>query len=404
MTERRAKGIVLGDGPRAQTREDFRMGCCMVVPSKVGDASGFVPPPPPPPVRNLWLSQVVRKGSSTESTEDVKTFKTFDEWKESFEPTKKKKEKEKVEPTEEEAAANKAKAQKMLSTLLDKVGQKIGGKLLIIVLTFVAKLLEGAEKVAREKDDDELAGLLNSLGAMVCTFRFRYKSKHKFRYIRREMIAPELVKRIHAFVEKTDAAAEEAASVISSKLMGLIKGETALTMAFQTVSKMPLVLSLQQKAIESLSEGEGGIKELREEDVEKAMNNILFMVNSKLQAAISGHGQLSDYGSLAIGMVLAGFQQSMRGSGILERVCSEINTVIGNVVRAVEVARKAKAVGDNVRKNVRKNVKEGEALDIAVDAEERYMDLERVIQEKVAVAMGVVKDALLGAEGGEEED
>ena len=376
----------------------------MVVPSKVGDASGFVPPPPPPPVRNLWLSQVVRKGSSTESTEDVKTFKTFEEWKESFEPTKKKKEKEKVEPTEEEAAANKAKAQKMLSTLLDKVGQKIGGKLLIIVLTFVAKLLEGAEKVAREKDDDELAGLLNSLGAMVCTFRFRYKSKHKFRYIRREMIAPELVKRIHAFVEKTDAAAEEAASVISSKLMGLIKGETALTMAFQTVSKMPLVLSLQQKAIESLSEGEGGIKELREEDVEKAMNNILFMVNSKLQAAISGHGQLSDYGSLAIGMVLAGFQQSMRGSGILEKVCSEINTVIGNVVRAVEVARKAKAVGDNVRKNVRKNVKEGEALDIAVDAEERYMDLERVIQEKVAVAMGVVKDALLGAEGGEEED
>ena len=53
---------------------------------------------------------------------------------------------------------------------------------------------------------------------------------------------------------------------------------------------------------------------------------------------------------------------------------------------------------------MRKNVKEGEALDIAVDAEERYMDLERVIQEKVAVAMGVVKDALLGAEGGEEED
>ena len=50
----------------------------------------------------------------------------------------------------------------------------------MLVLTFVAKLLEGAEKIADEKhNDSELAGLANALGALVCTFRFKHKGKHK---------------------------------------------------------------------------------------------------------------------------------------------------------------------------------------------------------------------------------
>ena len=377
------------------------MGCgnsCLQVHTQIQDIG---PPPPPPSLKKRWRKQITQSGGEFEGS--ITTFKTFEEWKECFEPSKKKESVEKVENSEEELARErqeaenrKAKARKLLSTLLDKVSKKITDKILVLVLTFVAKLLEGAEKIADEKhNDSELAGLANALGALVYTFRFKHKGKHKFDYIRKHFVAPQLMKRIQAIVDKTDAKAEEVSQIVGDKLAGLLRGEDAIARAVATVSKMPLVAALEHKVKTSLPED----KTVSEEEIDSKMNSVLFMVSAKLNAATAGHGQISDYASLVIGLLLAGIQQTMRGSGILEKLCSEVNKALKAAMIAAEVATTAKAVAGNVKSNVRG----GDPSALCKDSELRYKELRALIQAKVDEAMNVVKMALLNAEGDEEE-
>ena len=287
------------------------MGCCLLVPAKVADG-GILSAGPPPPVKARWRKQITAlKGEGEEGeVSHVAKFKTHEEWKACFEPKKEKKKKEEErEKSEEERTRdkeNREKAQKALNHLLDKVGHKITDKIVYLVLTFVAKLMEGAEKIALEKGDEEIAGLANALGALVCTFIFKHKGKHKFKFIRREMVAPELYKRINVLFDRIDAGkAEDAADKLALKVSALLKGEDAIARAVAAVSEMPLVVKLQQKMLESKGKSREEV-EVSEEDIDKEMNNVLIMVGARLQAATSGQGTLSDYATCIIGVLLGG--------------------------------------------------------------------------------------------------
>ncbi|QDZ20976.1 hypothetical protein HOP50_04g35010 [Chloropicon primus] len=385
------------------------MGCCMMVPTRVADGNGFdfSPPPPPPPIKKHWITQVTQGGQE-------ETFKTFEEWQECFEPKKgtrpkanetKKSEDELREEAElreeskdeEKAERKKQNAQKILTSLLDKVSKKITTKAMVLVLSFVAKMLEMAQKLAREKGNSDLAGFLNCLCAMVCTFRFSHRAKHKFAYIRKELVAPELVKRLKAVIEKADVRPEEFAATVAGEILDLLQNEECVTRALRTVSTMPLVSSLHGKVLGD------EMNQLSEEDVDKAMSNLLVQVSAKVQAASAGKlpPGMSGYAGMAIGMLLAGMQQSMRGQVIVEKIIIEINKFVKIVHVSVVSAKQNKDSAEQLKSQL---LKEGEAEQICRDAEQSLKELQVLIQSKVDEGMAVVKTTLLSAEEGEGDD
>ena len=213
-----------------------------------------------------------------------------------------------------------------------------------------------------------------------------------------------------AIIERTEGAADEAKTKITARFEALLQGDAPIALAMAAVSKSPLLAMLRQRIEAEGPPTKDDLKPVSADDVDGAMSGALLVVSAKLQAATSGHGQLSDYASMAIAMLLAGVQQTLRGSGIMDKVRAEVNGLIEAAAVAVAFAETAKAGVETAKAHATSDsgspqfFLSGEPGALAADAEKRYEMLTQAVRSKVDEAMALVKATLTGAEGEEDEN
>lgn len=81
---------------------------------------------------------------------------------------------------------------------------------------------------------------------MACSFRFAHHGKHKFRYIRRQMVAQAVLQRTKAALDRVEGAVEEKARSIAATLTAIVEAEASGAIAH--VSRLPAMQALQARA------------------------------------------------------------------------------------------------------------------------------------------------------------
>ena len=224
------------------------------------------PPSPPPPLRNAWRKQIFVEG-------DASKFKPFAEWKATFEPVKVKKEKEQKatpeskEKTEAElkeeatkAEERRRKRERALDFALGKVAEKVTEKGVRLLMEFAATVLSSVGEAAEKEGKPALSGLANALSALACSFRFQHKGKHKFRYIRRSMVAQLVLVRTKAAIDSVEGAVEQKAKALGDMLGSIAEGRASVAIAH--VSRLPMMQALQARAMGGPPSAEGVVASL----------------------------------------------------------------------------------------------------------------------------------------------
>lgn len=114
--------------------------------------------------QNKWLSEVAPQGE----------FLPYQGWKDLYEPVKKHK-----DDKEKESDGPNALEKKAMETLTKKISSKIMRQLTDVF----ARVLDAAATGVKGKDD-ALAKLFSNVEAILLTFRFEYKDKKKFTWLR----------------------------------------------------------------------------------------------------------------------------------------------------------------------------------------------------------------------------